>query len=96
MKKTTWGYLIAILLGVVAEFVASGILQRSLYSVVVFVVLALMVYDVIVRRRRGENWNDALAGETKLLTGNVWLDGIVFVAVIAAGCGIVAIGVAFL
>jgi hypothetical protein len=37
-----------------------------------------------------------LAGETKLLTGNVWLDGIVFVAVIAAGCGIVALGVAFL
>lgn len=95
MKTTAWGYLIAILIAV-AGSVASGIVQRNLYAGGVFLCLTLAVHDVIVRRRRGENWNDALAGDTKLLTGNVWLDAVVLVAVFAAGCGAVAFVVVFL
>jgi uncharacterized membrane protein HdeD (DUF308 family) len=44
--------------------------------------LGYLIHDVVQRRRSGQNWNDALAGGTKLVTGNVWLDGILFAAIV--------------
>ncbi len=45
--------------------------------------LSVLVYDVVRRRRAGQNWNEALSLGSKLLTGNVWIDGALFVAVLA-------------
>jgi hypothetical protein len=48
-----------------------------------------LAYGVILRRRRGESWNQALAGGTKLMTGSVWLDGALFAGIMLAILGVI-------
>jgi hypothetical protein len=54
--------------------------------IVAFIVCSSFLFfsDVVRRRRAGQDWNEALAQGSKLLTGNVWLDGALFVVVLAA------------
>ena len=49
----------------------------------------MLVHGVILRRRRGQSWNEALAGGEKLMTGSVWLDGILFAGILVAICAAV-------
>jgi len=43
---------------------------------------SVLAHGVVTRRRRGQSWNQALAGGTKLVTGSVWWDGALFAAVL--------------
>ena len=58
--------------------------KRALLIAVFIACMSYSVYDVVRRRRAGQNWNEALAQGSRLLTGNVWLDGALFVVVLAA------------
>lgn len=49
----------------------------------------MLVHGVILRKRRGQSWNEALAGGEKLMTGSVWLDGILFAGILVAICAAV-------
>jgi hypothetical protein len=51
--------------------------------------LSYLAYDIVRRRREGQSWNEALAQGSKLLTGNVWLDGALFIVVLAAPCALI-------
>lgn len=55
----------------------------------VVVGVSMLVHGVILRRRRGQRWNEALAGGEKLMTGSVWLDGILFAVILVAICAAV-------
>jgi hypothetical protein len=58
--------------------------KRSLLIAGFIASVSVLFYDVARRRRAGQSWNEALAQGSKLLTGNVWLDGALFVVVLAA------------
>jgi hypothetical protein len=40
--------------------------------------IVFLASQVLRRRRRGLSWNDAIAGYTKPVTGNVWFDALLF------------------
>jgi len=58
--------------------------KRALLILAFIVCSSFLFSDVVRRRRAGQDWNEALAQGSKLLTGNVWLDGALFVVVLAA------------
>ena len=45
---------------------------------------ATLMVGVILKRRSGKNWNEALSGGSKLMTGSVWKDGAIFAAILVA------------
>lgn len=45
---------------------------------------ATLMVSVILKRRAGQSWNDALPGGSKLMTGSVWKDGAIFAAILVA------------
>jgi hypothetical protein len=67
---------------------------RSTLLISVFVVsLYHQLHVIFVRRQNGLSWNDAIAGGTRLITGNVWLDAVLFVIVLAAVFGLFLLAV---
>lgn len=51
---------------------------------------SVLILGVVERKRKGQSWNQALAGDTKLITGNVWWDGALFAGVLIC-CGIAVV-----
>ena len=52
--------------------------------------------DVRERKRSGQSWNEAIAQGTKLMTGSVWLDGALLLAVALATYAIVELAIVYL
>ena len=69
--------------------ISSAPLRRAVLLVSVVVGVSMLVQGVILRRGRGQRWNEALAGGEKLMTGSVWLDGILFAVILVAICAAV-------
>lgn len=69
---------------------APGPLKLTILGAAIVLSASVLIQGVVARRRRSQNWNEALAGNTKLITGNVWLDGALFVAVLLV-CGIAVV-----
>jgi hypothetical protein len=59
-------------------------LRRAALLASVTVGVSMFVHGVILRRIRGQSWNEALAGGEKLMTGSVWLDGILLAGILVA------------
>jgi hypothetical protein len=67
---------------------------RVIFWAFAFIVGAFVqIHGMLARRKAGEDWNSAIANGTKLITGNVWLDGAIFAAILCVV--IVAIGYIF-
>ena len=85
---------------VVALFVASRLLPnptlpRPIFWTILGSILALfaasLVYDVGVRRSKGQSWNEVLAQDKKLMTGSVWRDGGLLLAAMFVCFAVVAL-----
>jgi hypothetical protein len=83
--------LISLVLLVAEPAIASVPLRRAALFASLIISVSLLVHGVVVRRRRGESWNATLAGDTKLMTGNVWLDGAVFAGILVVIIAAVAL-----
>jgi hypothetical protein len=83
--------LLAIGFAALGEISAPGPAKIVFYGACAVLALSLSASEVIRRRRSGESWSRSLAGSTKLLTGNVWLDALVFVGVLAICCGAIVL-----
>ena len=66
--------------------ISSAPLRRAVLLASVVVGVSMLLHGVILRRRRGQSWNQALAGGEKLMTGSVWLDGVLFAGIMIAIC----------
>jgi hypothetical protein len=71
--------------------IASAPLRRAVLLASVILGISMLIHRVILRRRRGQSWNAALAGDTKLMTGSVWLDGALFAVILLAICAAVSL-----
>ena len=87
--------LLAVGFAALGEISDPGPAKVVFYSACAFLALSLSVSEVVRRRRNSESWNRSLAGSTKLLTGNVWLDALVFVGVLTVCCGTIALIIFF-
>jgi hypothetical protein len=63
--------------------ISSAPLRRAVLLASVVLGISLLIHGVVLRRRRGQSWNEALAGGEKLMTGSVWLDGALFAGILA-------------
>ncbi len=73
---------IALLLLLLAKALTPGPVRWTMLGISFVLSMSVLIHGVIVRRRRGESWNQALAGGTKLMTGSVWLDGVLFAGIL--------------
>jgi hypothetical protein len=69
-----------------APTISSTPLRRGVLLASLVLGISLIVHGVIVRRRRGQGWNEALANGEKLMTGSVWVDGLLFAAFLCVLC----------
>jgi hypothetical protein len=77
----------AILVGV-STGLPVGVWKLAVWAVLFLVGAFFQARGVISRRRAGQSWNEALANGQKLMTGNVWLDGLVLAAIFALAIAI--------
>lgn len=77
---------IAVALLLASDAVSHGPLRGAMLGVSLVLSGAVLVHGVVSRRRRGQSWNQALVGDTKLITGSVWWDGALFAGVLVC-CG---------
>ncbi len=73
---------IALALLLLSEAASPGPLKLTMLAGAFVICASMLIQGVVARRRSGQNWNEALAGNTKLITGNVWLDGALFAAIL--------------
>jgi hypothetical protein len=76
--------------------------ESDAYKILLIVFVLIVVPGVLTRalsirkrRKQGQSWNEAIAEGTRLMTGNVWLDGTMVVGVAAATYAVVALILAF-
>jgi hypothetical protein len=74
--------LVMLLLFVVADSVPRGPLKAACYVIAGVMAYAMIFLEVRRRRKAGQSWNEALAMGSKLVTGNVWLDGLLFAGIL--------------
>lgn len=46
----------------------------------------VQIYRVVVRRKNGQSWTEALANSNKLTTGSVWKDAALLAAILLLVC----------
>jgi hypothetical protein len=63
---------------------ASRPVRLAFWSSVMLIWAATLTVSVVLKRRAGQNWNEALSGGSKLMTGSVWKDGAIFAAILVA------------
>ena len=63
--------------------------KTAMWAGLFVVSVSYLVWEVMVRRKKGQSWNESLANGEKLITGNVWLDGLLFAGVLLVMSGIV-------
>ena len=63
--------------------------RLAIWGVFLLISVSLLVEPVVAKRREGKSWNDALTGDTKLMTGSVWLDGALFFVILLGTFGAV-------
>jgi|GEM_PF-6350721 len=73
---------IAVILLLLSKTITPGPVRWTMLAVSLVLSMSVLIHGVILRRRRGESWNQALAGGTKLMTGSVWLDGALFAVIL--------------
>jgi hypothetical protein len=76
-------------LAAVACFVAAEAVHDIRWKFALFLAAsilsgALAVHRAYLRRKAGQNWHGVLADGSRLITGSVWLDGILFIMILAA------------
>jgi len=77
---------------VISDAVSSIAWRRATLAISLCLSVSILVHGVVRRRRSGQSWNQALAGDTKLMTGSVWLDGLLFgVILLLCIAGVVAV-----
>ena len=86
---------VALALLFLSDAMSAGPVKLTMLALAFVLSASVLVHGVITRRRRGQSWNEALAGDTKLITGNVWLDGALFTAVLLVCCVAVALAVIY-
>lgn len=69
-----------------APSISSAPLRRVALLASLLLGIALVVHGVVTRRRKNESWNEALSNGEKLMTGSVWLDGLLFAAILIVIC----------
>jgi uncharacterized membrane protein YidH (DUF202 family) len=69
-----------------APSIPSTPLRRGVLLASLILGISLIVHGVITRRKRGQSWNEALANGEKLMTGSVWIDGLLFAAILVVIC----------
>jgi hypothetical protein len=88
MKKLIMVAMAMVLL-LTVDAVPRGPLRWVMIGVSVVLCGSVVVQGVLARRRGGQSWNQALAGDTKLITGSVWWDAALFAAVLLGGVAVV-------
>lgn len=65
---------------------ASRPVRLIFWGLVMLVWVAAVSISVALKRRAGRSWNEALSDGSKLMTGSVWLDGILFAGILLVLC----------